>query len=79
MAEYAVGDKVVLKDDGQLYTVVGVRIEDHTVLFDLEKGNERGLAKLTVLRSHLEEKKAYRPQQPQVVVYKAMNISSPKN
>ena len=54
MAEYTVGDKVILKDDGQFYTVVGVRIEDHTVLFDLEKGNERGSVKLTVLRSHLE-------------------------
>jgi hypothetical protein len=62
MAEYAVGDKVVLKDDGQLYIVVGVRIEDRIVLFDLEKG-------------HLEVKKAYRPQQPQVVVYKATDVS----
>ena len=70
MAEYNVGDKVMLKDDGQLYTVVGVRTEDHTVLFDLEKGNERGLVKLTVLRSHLEVQKAYTPQFPQTVVYK---------
>ncbi len=41
MAEYNVGDKVVLKDDGQRYKVVGVRTEDHIVLFDLEKGDKR--------------------------------------
>lgn len=70
MAEYNVGDKVILKDDGQVYTVVGVRTEDRVVLFDLEKGDERGKSKLTVLRSHLEVQKAYRPQQPQVVIYK---------
>jgi len=71
MAEYNVGDKVMLKDDGQLYTVVGVRTEDHTVLFDLEKGNERGLVKLTVLRSHIEVQKLYKPKFPQTIVYKA--------
>lgn len=40
MAEYNVGDKVILKDDGQEYRVVGVRIEDRVVLFDLEQGDE---------------------------------------
>ena len=70
MPEYDIGDKVMLKDDGQLYTVVGVRTEDHTVLFDLEKGDERGLVKLTVLRSQLDVPKAYTPKFPQTVVYK---------
>ena len=70
MAEYSVGDKVILKDDGQVYTVIGVRIEDRIALFDLQKGDERASVKLTVLRSQLEVPKAYRPQQPQVIVYK---------
>jgi len=70
MAEYNVGDKVILKDDGQAYNVVGVRTEDHTVLFDLEKGNERGSVKLTVLRSQLEVQKICTPKFPQVVIYK---------
>ena len=70
MAEYNVGDKVVLKDDGQLYNVVGVRIEENVVLFDLEKGNEQASVKLTVLRSQLEVQKVYKPKYPQVVVYK---------
>lgn len=70
MAEYNVGDKVMLKDDGQLYTVVGVRTEDHMLFFDLEKGNERGLVKLTVLRSQLEVQKIYTPKLLQTVVYK---------
>ena len=70
MAEYNVGDKVILKDDGQAYNVVGVRTEDHTVLFDLEKGNERGSVKLTVLRSQLEVQKTCTPKFPQVVIYK---------
>ena len=39
--EYNIGDKVMLKDDGQIYKVVGVRTEDRIVLFDLEKGDER--------------------------------------
>ena len=76
MAEYNVGDKVMLKDDGQLYTVVGVRTEDHVVLFDLEKGNERGLVKLTVLRSQLDVQKTYAPKFPQVVVYKTKHVPS---
>ena len=71
MAEYNVGDKVMLKDDGQVYTVIGVRTEDHTVLFDLEKGNEKLTSKLTVLRSHLEVQKIYAPKLPQTVIYKA--------
>jgi hypothetical protein len=69
MAEYAVGDKVVLKDDGQVYTVTGVRLEDRVVLFDLEKGNETQSLKLTVLRSQLEVQKIYKPKTPQVVIY----------
>ena len=71
MAEYNVGDKVILKDDGQVYTVIGVRTEDRILLFDLEKGNEKTKSKLTVLRSQIEVQKAYRPQLPQIVVYKA--------
>lgn len=70
MAEYNVGDKVVLKDDGQLYNVVGVRIEDKVVLFDLEKGNEQVSVKLTVLRSQIEEQKIYKIKHPQFVIYK---------
>ena len=70
MAEYNVGDKVMLKDDGQIYKVVGVRIEDRIVLFDLEKGEQRASVKLTVLRSQIELQKAYKPQQPQIVIYK---------
>jgi hypothetical protein len=71
MAEYNIGDKVILKDDGQVYQVIGVRTEDRIVLFDLAKGDERASVKLTVLKSQIEIPKAYRPQQPQTVVYKA--------
>ena len=70
MAEYNVGDKVMLKDDGQLYTVVGVRIEDRIVLFDLEQGDEKASRRITVLRSQLEVQKVYTPKHPQVVIYK---------
>ena len=70
MAEYNVGDKVMLKDDGQIYKVIGVRTEDRIVLFDLEKGDQRASVKLTVLRSQIELQKAYKPQQPQIVIYK---------
>jgi len=70
MPEYNVGDKVILKDDGQVYKVVGVRTEDRIVLFDLVQGDERASVKLTVLRSQIEIPKAYRPQQPQIVIYK---------
>ena len=70
MAEYNVGDKVVLKDDGQVCTVVGVRREDHILLYDLVKGDERVSERFTVLRSQLEVQKAYTPKQPQVVIYK---------
>jgi hypothetical protein len=70
MAEYNVGDKVILKDDGQVYKVVGARTEDRIVLYDLEKGDERASVRITVLRSQLEVQKAYTPQQPQVVIYK---------
>ena len=76
MAQYDVGDKVILKDDGQLYTVVGVRTEDHIVLFDLEKGDARASAKLTVLLSQLEIQKTCTPKFPQVVVYKAKHVPS---
>jgi hypothetical protein len=71
MAEYSVGDKVVLKDDGQVYTVVGVRTVDRVVLFDLEKSNERGSIKTTVLRSQIEVQKTCTPKYPQTVIYKA--------
>ncbi len=70
MIEYNVGDKVILKDDGQTYTVVSVRTEDHMVLYDLEKGDERASIKLTVLRSHLEMQKTCTIKHPQVVIYK---------
>jgi len=70
MAEYNVGDKVILKDDGQVYTVIGVRTENRIVLFDLKQGDERASAKLTVLKSQIETPKAYRPQQPSIVIYK---------
>lgn len=76
MSEYAVGDKVVLKDDGQLYNVVGVRTEDHVVLYDLEKGNEKASVKLTVLRSQLEVEKIYAPKYPKVVVYSTKHVPS---
>lgn len=72
MAQYNVGDKVILKDDGQAYKVMGVRTEDHIVLYDLEKGDQRAQLKCTVLPSQLEVYKAYRPQQPQTVIYKKM-------
>jgi hypothetical protein len=77
MAEYSVGDKVILKDDGQVYTVVGVRTEDHIVLFDLKKGDERVELSLTVLRSQLEVQKAYTPQHPQTVIYKKRDTDIP--
>jgi len=70
MAEYNIGDKVILKDDVQEYKVVGVRTEDHMVLFDLEQGDERASKRLTVLRSQIEVQKAYTPKKPQVVIYK---------
>ena len=70
MAEYDVGDKVVLKDDGQVYKVIGVRREDHMVLYDLEQGDQRASARLTVLRSQIEVQKIFTPKYPQVVKYK---------
>lgn len=70
MAEYNVGDKVILKDDGQEYKVVGVRTEDNIVLFDLEQGDERASRRFTVLRSQLQVQKAYTPKQPRTVIYK---------
>ncbi len=70
MAEYDVGDTVILKDDGQAYRVVGVRTENRIVLFDLEKGDERASVKLTVLRSQIEVQKAYTPKHPQFIIYK---------
>ncbi|MBF0511579.1 MAG: hypothetical protein HQL13_04530 [Candidatus Omnitrophica bacterium] len=70
MAQYNVGDSVVLKDDGQSYKVVGVRIEGHVVLYDLEKGAQDRLVKLTVLPSQLEVQKICTPKFPQFVVYK---------
>ena len=70
MAEYNVGDKVILKDDGQVYKVVGVRTEDRILLFDLEQGDKRASRKIAVLRSQIEPQKAYRVQQPQIVIYK---------
>jgi len=70
MAEYNVGDKVVLKDDGQVCTVVGIRTEDHIVLYDLEKGDQRASGRFTMLRSQFEVQKAYMPKHPQVVIYK---------
>ena len=70
MPEYNIGDKVILKDDGQVYKVVGVRTEDHMVLYDLEQGDERASKRFTVLRSQLEVQKAYTPKQPQIVIYK---------
>jgi len=73
MAEYNIGDKVILKDDGQVCTVIGVRTEDHVVLYDLEKGDARASEKLTVLRSQIEVQKAYAPKRPQVVIYKKNN------
>jgi len=69
MAQYNIGDKVVLKDDGQVYKVVDVRTEDRVIMYDLEQGDARASVKITVLPSHLEVPKAYRPQQPQVVIY----------
>jgi hypothetical protein len=70
MAEYNVGDKVILKDDGQVYKVVGVRTEDHMVLYDLQQGDERASVRFTVLRSQLQVQKVYTPKQPQIVIYK---------
>ena len=76
MAQYDVGDKVILKDDGQAYKVVGVRTEDNIVLYDLEKGDERASVRLTVLLSQLEIQKTCTPKFPQVVVYKAKHVPS---
>ena len=70
MAEYTVGDKITLKDDGQLYTVVGVRTEDRVTVFYIEKGNQDLKTQLTVLRSQIEVQKVYAPKYPKVVVYK---------
>lgn len=70
MAEYNVGDTVILKDDGQSYKVVGVRTEDRIVLFDLEKGDERASVRFTVLRSQIEVQKTCTPKHPQFVIYK---------
>jgi len=70
MAEYNVGDKVILKDDGQVYKVIGIRTEDRIIFYDLEKGDERASVKFTVLPSQIEIQKAYKPQQPQIVIYK---------
>jgi len=70
MAEYDVGDRVVLKDDGQVYKVVGVRTEDHMVLYDLEQGDKRASVRFTVLRSQLQTQKSYTPKQPQIVIFK---------
>ena len=75
MAEYNIGDKVILKDDGQSYKVNGIRIESRVVLFDLEKGDEHRSVKLTVLRSQLEVPKIYKLKQPQVVIYKKPLVS----
>ncbi len=75
MPEYNIGDRVILKDDGQSYKVVGVRTENHIVLFDLEKGDGRASSKLTVLRSQIEVQKTCTPQYPQFVIYKK-DISS---
>ena len=76
MAQYDVGDKVILKDDGQVYKVVGVRTEDNIVLYDLEKGDERASVRFTVLLSQLEIQKTCTPKFPQVVVYKAKYVPS---
>ena len=73
MPEYNIGDKVILKDDGQAYKVVGVRTEDRIVFFDLEKGDERASLKITVLKSQIAVQKAYTPKIPQVVIYKSKN------
>ena len=70
MPEYNTGDKVILKDDGQVYKVARVRTENRVVLFDLEQGDERASKKLTVLRSQIEVQKAYTPQQPSLVIHK---------
>ena len=54
-------------------TTVGstpIRMESHMILFDLQKGDERASAKLTVLRSQIETQKAYTPKYPQFVIYK---------
>lgn len=70
MAQYNVGDKVVLKDDGHSYEIVGVSVEDHVMLYDLAKDSEHGSMKLTVLSSQIEFPKPYKPKYPQFVVYK---------
>ena len=70
MAEYSVGDKVMLKDDGQIYKVVAVKTEDRVLLYDIEKGDERASLKITVLPSQLQVQKIYAVKQPQFVIYK---------
>ena len=70
MAEYNLGDKVILKDDGQAYIVVGVRNEDHVILFDIAKGDDRASMKLTVLRNQLEVQKICTPKHLQTLIYK---------
>jgi len=70
MAEYNIGDKVMLKDDGQIYTVINHRVEDRIVVYDLIKGDDRACVKLTVLPSQVEIQKIYKPKLPQVVIYK---------
>ena len=69
MAEYNIGDRVILKDDGQEYQVVGIRTEDCIVLFDLEQGDQRASKKLTVLRSQIQVQKVYAPKHPQIIIY----------
>ena len=69
MAEYNIGDKVILKDDGQSYKVVNVRTENRIVLFDLEQGDERASRKITVLRSQIEIQKTYTPKKPNITIY----------
>jgi len=70
MPEYSVGDTVTLKDDGQIYRVIGVRSEDKMILYDLEQGDGRATVKLSVLLSQIEKPKLYTPKQPPVVIYK---------
>ena len=69
MAEYNVGDKVILKDDGQAYKVVAVRTEDRILLYDLIQGDERASRKITVLPSQIEIQKVYKAKQPQIVIF----------
>ena len=73
MAEYHVGDKVTLKDDGLSYEILGVRTEDRVILYDLRKDSQYGSIKLTVLSSQIEVPKIYKQKYPQVVVYKKLS------